>query len=126
MLYEEAVNGLPFTNKQTKEYEEIESKMQKIIKHADKNCRKVRRGPVPFSPLQKKLMGTIVILNQIKLRLLLKGKKNRPRKKCIQRLVQKYAYGGQTRFNNSIAEVTNEINISLKKYNNFKPKAYDQ
>jgi hypothetical protein len=114
-----------FTKKQAKEYEEIESKMQKIIKYADKHCRKVRRGPVPFSPVQKKLMGAVVILNQMKLRLLLTGKKNRPRTKRIQRLIKKYAYDGQTKFNN-IADVTNEINIALKKYNDFKPKAHEQ
>jgi hypothetical protein len=70
-LYNGIVDGIPFTEREAKIYESIEGRMQRAIKCADSRCRKARRGKVPFSPLQRKLMGAILVLRQIKLRQLL-------------------------------------------------------
>jgi hypothetical protein len=87
-LFHIAKSGKQFSRKDKTDYERIEETMQRIIKSADNKCRKARRGPVPFSQYQKKLMGSILILQQIKLRFLLKGKANRPRTKRIHRLIK--------------------------------------
>jgi hypothetical protein len=57
-------------------YETIELRMQRAVKHADNKCRKARRGSMPFSPQLKHLKGTIIVLQQLKLRHLLRGKKH--------------------------------------------------
>jgi Endonuclease/Exonuclease/phosphatase family. len=124
-LYEIAKKGGIFTKELAKQYESIEAPMQKIIKYADKRCRKARRGTVPFSPYQKKLMGEILALKQIKLCFLLKGKPNRPRSQRIRRLVSKYSYTGKTNFTD-IHEIQSVIDKAVKKYNEFKPRAQDQ
>ena len=67
------------------EYELIEYRLQRAVRSADRNCRKVRRGNIPFSPMQKQLMGAITILRQMRLQYILKGKPNQPRMKKIRR-----------------------------------------
>lgn len=124
-VYDIAKKGGIFTNELAKKYESIEATMQKIIKYADKRCRKARRGAVPFSPYQKKLMGQIIILKQIKLRFLLKGKPTRPRSRRIGRLVRKYSYTGKTKFTD-LREIQSALDKAVKQYNDFKPRAQDQ
>jgi hypothetical protein len=89
-LYEKAIQGTSFTHKDEEEYEIIEDRMQRAVKYGDRKCRKARMGVVAYSPEQKRLMGAILILRQIKLRFLLKGKHNRPKSKRIKRLMNKY------------------------------------
>jgi len=124
-LKDAAESGKSFNEDHIKAYEAIESRMQKIIKHADTHCRKIRRGPVPFSPLQKQLMGAILILNQIKQRSLLKGKRNRPRSKRIQRLIRKYRFTGKSRYDN-IEEIQKALDTAIQNYNKFKAGAKGQ
>lgn len=38
-------------------YEQVELRMQRAVAYADRHCRKVRRGSIPFSPEHKRLMG---------------------------------------------------------------------
>lgn len=45
-------------------YKQIELRMQRAVKYADSKSRKVKRGAIPYSPEQKRLMGAITILHQ--------------------------------------------------------------
>jgi exonuclease III len=124
-LYEMAKSGKPWSNEQKQLYESIESRLQKIVKYADRNCRKVRRGPTPFSPKQKQLMGAILVLQQIKLRHELKGNKNRPRKRRNERLQRKYQYEGATIFTD-LGNIQKALTQALTKYDEFKRSAHEQ
>ena len=124
-VYNDILVGEQWTDKTAKEYEAIEERMQRAVKHADKTCRKVRRGKIPFSPLQKKLMGAVTVLRQIRLCFVLnKGKSNRPRTKYIKRLSKKYGYTGQLSF-----DTLKDIDIALvnatKEYGEFNIRSSD-
>jgi hypothetical protein len=120
-LFEKATRN-EFTHNEEVVYEKIELRMQRAIKWADSHSRKVRRGAIPFTPGQKRLMGAITILNQLRLWILLIGKTNRPRTTRIKRLMKKYKYTGQTKFN-SIEEVNSAIQVAHHDYNNYKRNA---
>jgi hypothetical protein len=124
-LYNSAKKGGILTENLAATYESIEYTMQRIIKHADNRCRKARRGGVPFSPYQKQIMGEIIVLKQLKLRTLLKGKPNRPRTRRIHRLSKKYHYHGRTNFR-SIQDIQKALDTAIQKYNTFKPNASEQ
>mmetsp|Transcript_14154 Transcript_14154/g.26578 ORF Transcript_14154/g.26578 Transcript_14154/m.26578 type:complete len:148 (+) Transcript_14154:1427-1870(+) len=107
-----------------KEYEVIEDRIQRAVCTADKNCRKVRRGNIQFSPMQKQLMGVITVLKQLKLRQTLKGKPNRPRTRRIQRMITKYKYTGTTSFQ-SVGQIEEAILNATYAYAEFKKRAQD-
>ena len=58
-LYEHIAEGLHFTDEQSNLYNSIELRMQQAVKYADNCCRKACHGQLPYSPMQKKLMGSI-------------------------------------------------------------------
>lgn len=122
LLYQHTVEGKLFLQEQVTLYETIKDRMQRAIKYADNKCRKARRGKVQFSPMQKKLMGNIIVIRQFKLRMLLKGKHNRPRSRRIKRLIKKYNYTGKTRFS-GLEEIKQEMEKATIQYNLFKPTA---
>lgn len=94
--------------------------MQRAVKCGDRKCRKARMGVVAYSPEQKRLMGAILILKQIQLRYLLKGKHNRPKSKRIKWLMNnKYLYKGIKEFT-SIKDIDQALNQSISEYNTFK------
>lgn len=108
-----------FSHEEELQYEIIEQRMQRAVKWADRHCRRVRRGGIPFSPTQKRLMGAITIIRQLRLRHLLKGKQNRPRTTRIRRLIQKYRYTGKTKFN-SVEEIDSALRDAIHEYKSFK------
>ena len=118
-LYNEAIMTHALTDQQQKTYEQIENTLQRGVKSADNKCRKARRGMVPFSPHQKKLMGKILILKQYRLRWVLKKHKNRPRSRAIKRMISKYDYDGPTSFN-SLDLIDNELRKAYTLYQEFK------
>jgi Reverse transcriptase (RNA-dependent DNA polymerase). len=123
-LFNIAKEGKQLSPESTTEYERIETLMQRIIKHADRKCRKIRRGIVPYSPYQKKLMGSILILRQLKLRILLTGKPNRPKMRRIQRLIKKYNYDDTISWTD-IAAVQKKLNEAISDYARFKQVAHE-
>lgn len=114
-----------FTLDDKKEYELIETRMQRAVRYGDRKCRKARMGTIAFSPAQKRLMGAIIILKQMKLRFLLKGKSNRPKSKRILRLFNKYDYKGKTTFS-TLDEINHALRQSIVEYNEFKKCAKDE
>lgn len=116
-LYDNATEKQRLDHNHIAQYESIEARMQNIIRYADRGCRKARIGKIPASPEQKKLMGAIRILKQIKLRALLVGKCNRPKTKRIQQLIKRFEYKGQTRFRMLMKLMQNCQNTALSSIN---------
>ena len=123
-LFESAKKQGGLTHVQEAMYDKIEERIRRAIKCADKRCRKVRRGKVPYSKKQKELMGKLFVLRAIYLRAKLVGKKRRPHWRYISRLIKKYAYNGQTRFD-SLEKIKEEICAAAAEYNAFRPKAHE-
>lgn len=121
-LFKHITDGHPFEQAQAKEYESIEQRIQRAVKYADRRCRKARWGKIPYSPLQKTLMGSIMILRQIKLRAILKGKPNRPHSLSISRLIRKYKYWGETHFH-SLEDIDKALENANNEYNCFKKRS---
>jgi hypothetical protein len=97
-LYDRALTNKKINREDRMLYKQIETRMQRAVKYADHHCMKARRGQIPYSPEQKRLMGEIIVLRQLKLRFLLRGKKNRPRSTRIRHLINKYKYTGKQNF----------------------------
>lgn len=124
-LYEKALTSKQLEDEDVVLYEQIELRMQRAVKHADSHCRKTRRGNIPFSPMQKQLMGAIIVLRQLRLRFLLRGNKNRPRTKRIKRLINKYEYKGKSTFSN-IEELNQTLSEAVNKYSSFKKESHNK
>lgn len=122
-LFQHIAEGNSFGQTQAKEYESIEQRMQRAVKYADHRCRKARRGKIPYSPLQKTLMGSILILRQIKLRTILKGNPNRPHKKrIVMRLIKKYKYCGKLNIR-TMKDIDKALEDAINEYNSFKKRS---
>lgn len=93
---------------QQAEYETIEIRFRRAIKYADRNCRKVRRGKVPFSKEIKRVMAKIRVQKLVKLRLVRKDKNNRPRMRKLKRYAHKVKYDGPLEFQD-LEEANNAI-----------------
>lgn len=122
IVYSAAMAQHKLSTDQIKLYESLEGQMQRIIKFADRKCRKVRRGGISASPEQKRLMGNIRILKQLHLRMLLTGKPNRPSSRRIQRLITKYKYDGPTTFT-SEPELKSQLQEAIRAFQSFKQHA---
>ena len=101
------------TKEQEKVYDSIEERMKRGVKYADRNCRKVRSGKIPFSKKAQEIMRKLRILKLIQLRDLLKGSQHRPRMRKMVRLAKKYNYQGPLRYEDS-----DSIKEALKKRKN--------
>lgn len=107
---------------QQAEYETIEIRFKRAIKYADRNCRKVRRGKVPFSKEIKKVMAKIRVQKLVKLRLIRKKENNRPRMRKLKRYAKKVEYEGPLEFK-TIEEANKALKESYTEYNEIRPNA---
>ena len=123
-LMREVDNTPNMTISQKQEYERIEERMQRAVAYADKRCRNIRRGCIPFSPTVTKLIGEIKILKIILLRQARINQPNRPHRRQIRRMVFKYKYKGKTKFDN-IEQIKEQLKEAKAAYKHFKPAASD-
>ena len=105
-------------------YETIEERIQRGVKFADTNCRKVKRGKLPFSDKAQEIRGAVEIKRLIIRRIKLRGKPNRPSMSKVIRLASKYKYQGPKNFE-TLKEALSSLNKSYKEYDDFRPKAYE-
>jgi hypothetical protein len=96
----------------------------RVIKTADNQCQKGRRGTVPSSPILNQARGRIRILHLILRRWKEKGKQGRPHMNRIKRLAKKYKYKDNLVFS-SMNEVQEARRIALNQYKELKPFAFD-
>ena len=123
-IYDKAVANKELTNEESQAYEKVEEQVKRGIKRADTRCRKVRRGKVPFSDRAQEIRGAVEIKKLIIRRILLKGKRNRPKSTKVKRLASKYRYKGPMNYRTK-EEAIASLKQSYQAYNNFRPKAHE-
>ena len=123
-LYTEGEDKGTLTKKQEKIYDLIEERMKRAVKYADKHCRKVRRGKIPFSATAQEIMRKLRILKLVELRDRLRGSQNRPHTRKLERLARKYEYTGTLTFENSDS-IRQALKNAKNEYNEFKPRAHE-
>lgn len=93
--------------------------ISRATQYADKRCKKVRVGSIPFSPILRDTQGAIRIVTLLYRRKMEVGKKYRPSMTRIGRLVKRYHYSGPLEFssNNELIKYKSSL---VKKYNEIK------
>ena len=123
-IFNKATESGILTPEQELIYDMIEERMQRGVKYADTNCRKVRRGQIPFSKKVQEIMRKLRILRLVQLREYNKGKRNRPRKRKLRRLARKYSYTGPLSYD-TLEDINTAVKNAKMEYNKFKPRAYE-
>ena len=123
-LYENVEKTREMTLTEAAIYESIEDRMRRAVKYADSNCRKVRRGKIPFSKTAQTVMRKLRILKLIHKREIMKGNNNRPKMRKLKRLAKKYKYDGPLTFT-SKQDIDEALKSAKKEYNEFKPSAHE-
>ena len=112
------------TTEQKEDYEAIDERIRRAVKYADKRCRKLRRGKLPFSPTVTKIIGAIRVLKVILIRHVTKGQPSRPHMSNVRRIAQKYKYKGPLTFESKEA-ILAQLSAAKTAYHNLVPKAYE-
>ena len=68
-LYNSAMSNGSLTQDKEDLYNSIEERMKRGVKYADTNCRKVRRGKIPFSKKAQQIMRKLRIIRIIQMRI---------------------------------------------------------
>lgn len=125
ILYNNVKRHASITEDEKHLYEQIEVRMQRAVACADKRCRKVKRGAIPYSPLQRKLLGRIYVLELLKKRQTLRGKAGRPKTKQVERIIKKYNFDGSL-LHESIQDIERHLKEAYKEYKQIRPTAHEQ
>ena len=112
------------TLRQEKETDNLNDRLQRAIKAADQQCRKGRKGNVPFSPEAKRIMGEMRILKLLYWRARLKKDSRRPRKRRIKRIAKKYNYKGNLSIDDAM-QIKELMHKTAREYAEFRPKAHE-
>lgn len=96
----------------------------RLVKTADSQCQKGRRGTIPSSPALNNIRGAIRILRLIERRWKEKRKKGRPRMSRIRRLANKYNYHDKLVYS-SLEEIQDTKHKKMQQYKSMKPFAQD-
>mmetsp|Transcript_8494 Transcript_8494/g.16012 ORF Transcript_8494/g.16012 Transcript_8494/m.16012 type:complete len:1891 (+) Transcript_8494:4302-9974(+) len=116
---EDMERGDELSKNSSRQIDVIYDNITRAIQYADKRCKKVRVGAIPFSPTLRNIQGAIRILTLLNRRKKEIGKKYRPRMRRIRRMIKRYQYTGPTIFESENA-VTKERRIMLYKYKEIK------
>ena len=122
-IYKHAVTEHELTTDMKLKYEQVEERIRRAIKDADRHCRTHKRKSVPFSAKQKELMGAIRVLKVARLRFLLVRARNRPKARMLQRMAKKYNYKGELNYATK-EEYDARIKDAATAYDEFRPKAH--
>jgi hypothetical protein len=123
-VYDYAIQHQDLDEEHQNLYEQIEEQVRRSVKYADKRCRKVRRGKVPFSDKAQKIRGEIEVKKLIIRRIRMTGRRGRPRMRKVCRLSEKYKYEGPKTFE-TMKEAEDSLKISYAKYGDFRPRAHE-
>ena len=91
-----------------------------IVAHADKKCRKVVQGSIPFSPKLKKARQRIKMFKLIRARIIQRNK--RPKLRRIQRLANSIGYQGNIK-DTDLSNVLSLLQKAKESYKSIKPNA---
>ena len=132
-LYEKTVNlkkqcdmlrkaKRPITRDETATLEALYHQIRRALNYADKTCTKARTGQVAYSPEVRKALGKVMTLQVIRARIMMKGKKSRPRTKEQERIIRKFQYKGPTTFE-TLDEASEALRQANREYNKLRPNA---
>ena len=76
-------NKEPITQDVKNTIESLFKQIRRELNYADKRCIKVGQGNIPYSREIRKALGTVMALQVIRARIMLKGRRSRPRTKGI-------------------------------------------
>ena len=83
--------------------------IRRALNYADKRCKKVRQGKIPYSREIRKALGKVMSLQIIRARILLKGRRSRPRTKEQDRIIKKFGYDGPVHFDTLLEDANNAL-----------------
>ena len=112
----------PITIDETNTLEFLYKQIRRALNFADKNCTKVRSGQVAYSPEVRKALGKVMTLQVIRARIMMKGRKGRPRTKEQERIIKKFNYSGPTAFA-TLDEASDALKTANREYNKLRPNA---
>ena len=112
------------SEKQEETTNSINECLLRAIKSANTQCRKGRKGSIPFSPEAKTIMGTMRVPKCLYWRTRLKGKKGRPRRRKIENIARKCDYQGDLALDDE-KEIKELMQKTAKQYSEFRPKAHE-
>ena len=121
-LYKSAEENGKLTIEEEEIYDGIEQRMQRSVKCADSNCRKVRTGKIPFSSTAQAIMRKLRILKLIQDRQRMIGRQYRPKMRKLRRLARRYNYKGPLVYD-GLEEIKTALKQARLEYSEFKPRA---
>ena len=96
---------------------------RRAFNYADKRCTKIRQGKIPYFREIRKALGAVMALQVILARIMLKGRRSRPRtKEQNTRIIKKFEYDGPVHFD-TLEEATKALHLAHKEYNKLRPNA---
>jgi hypothetical protein len=123
-LYSRAQTNRELSKEDEELYDSIEERIKRSVKFSDNNCRKVRRGNIPFSVTAQNIMRKLRLIKIIHMRGQMKGKQGRPRMRKLRRLARKYHYNGPLQYD-TIKASEEALKQARIEYSEFKPRAQD-
>ena len=96
--------------------ESLFKQIRRALNYADNRCTKIRQGKIPYSRKIRKALGTVMTLQVIQARILLKGRRSRPHTKEQSRIIKKFGYDGPVHFD-TLEEATKALHLAHKEYN---------
>ena len=128
-LYDRCIEEVKENNCISKRSEmEMDSLFDRVTRaknYAEKRCRKLRTGRVPYSKTVNEARGRCIVLKLVQKRWLLKGKRRRPKTRELTRARKKYRYKGRYQFD-SKKEIEDELKKAVQQYHKLRPKASEQ
>ena len=95
-LYEKCIEEVKQFNRVSKESEKemdnLNDRVTRAKNYADKRCRKLRTGKIPYSKTIQEAMGSCIVLKIIQKRWLLRGKRRRPKTRELKRAMKKFNF----------------------------------
>ena len=128
-LYEKCIEEVKEFNRISKESEKemdnLNDRVTRAKNYADKRCRKLRTGKIPYSKTIQEAMGSCIVLKIIQKRWLLRGKRRRPKTRELKRAMKKFNFQGKYYFETK-DEIYEALKIATKKYHKLRPRASEQ
>ena len=82
-------NKEPITQDVKNTIESLFKQIRRALHYVDKRCTKVRQGNIPYSREIRKALGTVMALQAIRARIMLKGRRSRRHTKEQRRIINK-------------------------------------
>ena len=128
-LYDQCIDEVNKNNciskSSEREMDILFDRLTRAKNYAEKRCRKLRAGRVPYSKTVHEARGKCIVLKMVQKRWILRGKRQCPKTRDLKRAMKKYRYRGRYQFD-SKQEIEDELKKAVQAYNKLRPKASEQ